>query len=76
MQRNALMLAEAGNLLMVGGRAKDSAAWMKWAQQQREAATTALEAARAKDADALSEAGDQVYETCEGCHKVYVPGAV
>ena len=68
----AVALAEAGNLLMLGTRAKDSAAWMKFSRAQVDAAEAAAKAAAAKNADQLSAASDALYETCSGCHKVYM----
>ena len=69
----AVALAEAGNLLMLGSRAKDRAAWMKFSRAQVDAAEAAATAAAAKNADQLSTAADALYETCAGCHKVYLP---
>ncbi len=71
-QNSALMLAESGNLLMIGDRAKDTGDWIKAAQALIEAGTVAFKAAEAKNVDALMEAGDQVYATCEGCHEQYI----
>ena len=71
-QNSALMLAESGNLLMIGDRAKDAGEWIKAAQALIEAGTVAFKAAEAKNVDALIEAGDQVYATCEGCHAQYL----
>jgi hypothetical protein len=68
----AVALAEAGNLLMLGSRAKDRAAWMKFSRAQVDAADMAAKAAAAKNADQLSTAADALYETCAGCHKVYL----
>jgi hypothetical protein len=68
----AIALAEAGNLLMLGSRAKDHAAWMKFSRAQVEAAEAAAKAAAARNADGLSSASDALYETCAGCHKVYM----
>ena len=68
----AVALAEAGNLLMLGTRAKDSAAWMKFSRAQVDAAEAAAKAAAARNADQLSAASDALYETCSGCHKVYM----
>jgi hypothetical protein len=68
----AVALAEAGNLLMIGSRAKDHAAWMKFSRAQVDAAEAAARAAAAKNADQLSAASDALYETCAGCHKVYM----
>jgi len=69
---SALALAESGNLLMVGPRARDKAEWMKMARQQVDAAAAVMKAAADKDADALSSTGDALYETCESCHMRYM----
>ena len=72
----AVALAEAGNLLMLGSRAKDSAAWMKFSRAQVDAAEVVAKAAAAKNADQLSMAADALYETCAACQKVYMKGSV
>jgi len=72
-RNNALALAEAGNLLMIEGRAKDQGAWMAASQALIDAGTTAFHAAEAKDVDAVTAAGDVIYNTCEGCHMQYPP---
>lgn len=71
-QEQAIALAEAGNLLMVGGRSK-GAAWMRMARAQVDAAEVAAKAAGAKNGDQLSSAADALYETCANCHKQYMP---
>jgi hypothetical protein len=68
----AIALAETGNLLMLGSRAKDHAAWMKFSRALVDAADAAAKAAAAKNADQLSSASDALYETCAGCHKAYM----
>ena len=72
-QNSALILAEAGNLLMIPGRAKDSGDWMKFAKALRDAGSEAFKAANAKDAKALETIGDKVDDTCETCHAKYIP---
>ena len=72
-QNSALILAEAGNLLMIPGRAKDSGDWMKFAKALRDAGSEAFKAANAKDAKALETIGDKVDDTCETCHAKYLP---
>ncbi len=72
-QNSALMLAESGNLLLLPGRAKDNGEWAKDALALVEAGSQAYKAANAKDADAVSDAGNKVYDTCEGCHTKYLP---
>ena len=74
-ENGALILAESANLLMIGGRARNEAAWARWATALRETSERAMKAARAKDAGAIETASDEVYQTCAGCHKTYVPGA-
>lgn len=69
---HALTLAESGNLLMIGTRARDRGDWMKMARAQRDAAETAVKAAAARNADALSTASERIYETCEQCHARYM----
>jgi hypothetical protein len=70
---NAAALAEAGALLRVDGRAHRGEAWMKPAQMLSDAATRALAAARAKNVDALLEAGGEIAEACDSCHAEYPP---
>jgi hypothetical protein len=73
-QNSALMLAETGNLLLLPGRAKDTnGVWRKNAKALIAAGTQAFKAANAKDANALTDIGDKIDETCEGCHAQYLP---
>ena len=75
LRAQALMLAESGNLLLVGTRVRDENEWTRQAAALRDAAEAAAKAAGAKDAMALSEAGERVYETCEQCHQKYLTQA-
>lgn len=70
-QNSALTLAEAGNLLMIGNRAKDQGNWMKAAQALADSATVVFRAAEARDVDALNEAGNQLVRVCRNCHQQY-----
>ena len=72
-QNSALTLAEAGNLLMLPGRAKDKEEWIKQARALVAAGSAAFKAANEKDAKALTDIGDKIYETCEACHAKYLP---
>ena len=69
---NALVLAESGNLLMLPGRNKDNGEWTKQSQDMIAAASTTLKAAQGKNVNALMEASDRIYGTCEGCHDKYM----
>ena len=70
-RNNALTLAESGNLLMIGDRARDRGDWMRMSQALVEAGVVALKAAEAKNPEALFEAGGLVYEACRQCHNQY-----
>lgn len=72
LRKNVLTLAESGDLLMTGGRAKDTTAWMEMARALVTQARATLKAVDARNADALAQAGDDVYTTCETCHAKYM----
>ena len=72
-ERNALALAESGNLLMLPGRARDDTEWRQQSVALIEAATLAVAAAEAKNAGKLAEAGDAIYAACESCHQHFKP---
>jgi hypothetical protein len=73
LQNNALNLAEAGNLLLLPGRAKDKGEWTKNAKALIETGSLAFKAANAKDAKTLAVVGDKIDEVCEACHAIYLP---
>jgi hypothetical protein len=73
LQNNALNLAEAGNLLLLPGRAKDKGEWTKNAKALVETGSQAFKAANAKDSKALEEIGNKIDDTCEACHAIYLP---
>jgi len=68
---NALTLAESGNLLMIGARARDQGDWIKMSQALVDVGVVALKAAEAKNPEALFEAGGEVYAVCTECHSRY-----
>ena len=71
-QANALMLAEAGNLLLMGSRAKDQVGWVTRTQAMMDAANEAARAAQAKNTEAIFNAGTKIYRACLGCHLQYI----
>ena len=72
-QRSALMLAESGNLLMVGSRVRDQGNWIKDAKLLVDVGAAAYKAARAKDMDAILALNEQLYTACVTCHQDYRP---
>jgi len=73
LQRSALMLAEAGNLLMMPSRARDQGMWMKDAKMLVDAGAAAYKAAKKKDLDAVLALNEQLYNSCVYCHEDYRP---
>ena len=71
-QANALMLAETGNLLLMGSRAKDQVGWVTRTQAMMDAANEAAKAAEAKNTEAIFKAGTKIYQACLGCHLQYI----
>ncbi|GFE82336.1 hypothetical protein GCM10011487_43360 [Steroidobacter agaridevorans] len=72
-ERAALALAESGNLLLIPGRAVDEGEWSRFSHMLIDTAAQAYAASQAKDIEGVSEAGNAIYEACEGCHKKYLP---
>ena len=71
-RKAAVVLAESGDLLMTGGRAKDSTTWLDMSRALVAQAQAALKAIDAKDGDALVQASDSLYDTCKACHDRYM----
>ena len=69
----AIMLAESGNLLQLGGRTHTGETWPREAAAMTNAAVEAGRAAGSKDFDRLFEAGGLIYESCAACHEEYLP---
>jgi len=70
----AVVLAEAGNLFMMEGRARDADQWMTLSQELVDAGTDALRAAEARSVEGVLAAGDRIAAACEACHQPYRDG--
>ena len=71
---DAAQLAEAANLLMMEGRARDpNGPWMKYALALNRAGVAGMAAATAHDHDKTNDAGSAMYDACFGCHGRYIP---
>ena len=70
-RNSAMILAESGNLLMIGDRAKGEGPWMIMSRSLVEAGKATLQAAEAKDAEAIFAVGERLYNACETCHVLY-----
>lgn len=73
LRRSALALAEAGNLLMMPGRAIPQEDWMTHAKRLVEVSTQGYEATVAKDLDAIVELSPALEAACRDCHAQYHP---
>jgi cytochrome c553 len=70
-RNQALVLAESGNLLMVGTRIRDNGNWMKMSRALVDAAALAAAAAEKKDETAFAAATDSITVACMECHRPY-----
>ena len=70
-EQSATVLTEAGNLLMMDGRAKDRGRWIERSRALRDAGAAVHQAAKARDAAAVFERGGYLFDACQGCHFDY-----
>lgn len=70
-RNSAVVIMEAGNLLMIGERARDNQTWMQMSRAMVDAGAAALEAAESRDPDAVFAVGETVYVACDRCHGLY-----
>ena len=70
---SALILAESGNLLMMGSRSIDQDGWVENAKLLVDAGTAAFEAAEAHDLDAIVALSAALESSCRTCHEQYHP---
>ena len=68
-RNSAVLLAESGTLLMRDGRAEDSEVWAVTSRALAEAGEVALQAARARDVEAIGDSGNLLIDACERCHE-------
>jgi cytochrome c556 len=68
---DAAALAEAGNLIMMSGRAIDKGDWMKISRQMIDASKVVLKAVEAKSPDKILESGEALNASCDTCHEKY-----
>ena len=73
LEGKTLALADAGNLLMLPGLARDRDRWLADAQLMVDAGAAAFKAAKRKDVAALEAVNDALYESCVTCHRHYRP---
>lgn len=67
----AAVVTEAGNLLMLPGRAEDTGDWMEYSAALIATGKKAMAAAKAKDSQAVFDVGGELYLVCVACHQGY-----
>ena len=73
-RNSATIVAEAGNLLMLDGRARNTSEWMSLSRSLIEVAERARAVADTHDAKGVFDAGAELYEACVACHAIYYVG--
>ena len=68
----ATVVAEGGNLLLINGYSPNEADWDAYSKGLTSAALKARRAAEIQDADALFDAGGEIYNVCRACHNRYI----
>jgi hypothetical protein len=68
---HAYVIAEAGNLLMLGPRVKDGGDWMTMSRALVDVGEKAIRAAESRNPDAVFQVGGEIYEVCTNCHAKY-----
>lgn len=71
-EHGAARLIDAGKTLAAEAPSAGGENWVKLANALSQAAAVAAGAAKARNADAVLDAGDALYTTCEDCHRQYV----
>jgi hypothetical protein len=69
----AAMIVEAGNAMMLPGRAIEEGAWRTYSQAMSTVGLTAMRAAQDQNEEDLFQAGAQLYSVCTACHQAYNP---
>ncbi len=72
---HAYVIAESGNLLMMGSRPKDGGEWMQMSRALVDVGEKAIRAAASHNPQAVFDVGAEVYDVCTACHDKYVQGA-
>lgn len=78
-EHHAIQLIASGSTMTMGGSGVNDAMWVvqpgwrRFVSEMNTASNQALNAARDRNLNALASAGDNLVESCEGCHQQYKP---
>lgn len=73
---SAVVLAESGNLLMIGNRPGGSPEWIAQAQALIDVSKRTIQVIDKKDKDALFTLGGDIYDVCTNCHRQFAQSLV
>jgi len=68
---HAYVIAESGNLLMLGPRPKDGGQWMQMSRALVDVGEKAVRAAQSHSPQAVFDVGAEIYDVCTACHATY-----
>jgi len=71
LRNSAATLMESTQLLMLPGRARDNQDWMRAVLRLRKTVENTMVSIKARDIDAIFEAGSHIHTACEACHLKY-----
>jgi len=69
----AMALAESGNLMMMPPRAVDSGEWIRISTDLVDVGLKAAQIASDRDFEGMLTVGEEIYNVCVDCHRIYVP---
>jgi hypothetical protein len=72
-RRDAMNLAESGNLLMMPGRVREQGDWTMHVKMLADVGSSAYKAAEEKNVQALTAVAAPLDASCTSCHKQYRP---
>lgn len=68
-----MALAESGNLLMMPPRAVDTGEWVRISTDLVDVGLRAAQIASDRDFEGMLTVGEDIYNVCVECHRIYVP---
>ena len=68
---NAAALVEAGNLMLMSGRAVDQDGWARYCRALVDSSKSVLDAADKRNAEGVFAGSEAIYDSCNGCHQTY-----
>jgi hypothetical protein len=72
-RRDAMNLAESGNLLLMPGRVREQGGWTTHVKMLADVGASAYKAAEEKNVQALTAVAAPLDASCTSCHKQYRP---